>query len=436
MAIARSTASSEGLVAVARELVLVCGVGTQNSGNDASYEVVLDLLRRFRGEEQSVLVTPFPDGAVPIAARTGARIVRLRQNSSGLRGGTKAARAIDAVLSEVTRLREVARTVRGASLLVVTGTGIFDDFGEPPWNMPYALLVWALAARAARVPFACVGAGAGPIVNPVSRVLMAGAARLMTEVSYRDADSLRYMEGIGAGRADARVCPDVVFAHDLPDVPAAQPTRARATVGVGVMAYGGWSKTGDGDVYEAYLAMLATVVDEIVRAGDRVRLIVGQPIDLSVAEDLLVRLAPEVATVVEPATYEEMPGLLRVMGECDVVLATRYHNVVSALLVRRPVVSLSYAPKNAEVLRALGIEGSDRAIEEADAVWVLERLRAIRTGRTGLPPEADDKLTEWSGLVRVEVDRIARLRASVRRGPLRLTPARRRAFESGTQGSA
>ena len=236
---------------------------------------------------------------------------------------------------------------------------------------------------------------------------MAFAARGMSRVTYRDADSLTYMEGIGAGRPEATVCPDVVFAHPPPDAAEPAPTAGRVTVGVGVMAYGGWSNPGEGDVYQRYLAMLTEVVTGIVQAGDAVRLLVGQPIDLPTAQLLLSGLSPEIAAQVEPAEFREMPGLLETVGQCDLVVATRYHNVVAALLMRRPVVSLSYAPKNAVLLRDVGMSEFDRRVEDADAGWVLARVRGLRSGKARLPADADARLTDWGSRVRAEVARVS-----------------------------
>lgn len=394
------------------ELVLVCGAGILNSGNDASFRVVLDLLREVRGQEPTLLVTPFAEGAAAIAEETEARVVRLRQDLTVHRErGGRAAIARGVLGGEVRQVESMIRAVGEASLVVVTGTGIFDDYGERPWHMPYALLSWVVAARAARVPFACLAVGAGPIANPLSRRLMNLAARLMTRISYRDEDSRAFMADIGAGRDDATVCPDVVFAHPVPASPAADPTAAQATVGVGVMAYDGWDRAGSGAVHNRYVEMMAEVVTAVVESGDRVRLLIGQPIDIPTAEQLFGMLPPHVAERVEPAQFEPMPGLLRAIGACDLVVATRYHNVVAALLMRRPVVSLSYAPKNAELLRAFGCDTAmcDRSLEEADAGWVIERLRAVRTGRMGLPDDADARLMQWAEQVREEVRRVSDL---------------------------
>ncbi len=384
--------------------VLLCGVGTGNVGNDASLATAVDLIRAERPRADFRVATPFPDGARNLLDLP---VLPMRQNMTQyLNLGSRGAIVKAIALGEVRRLREAAILVRSADLLVVTGTGIFDDFGENPWNMPYALLSWTGLARLYRRPFAFLAVGAGPVVNPVSRLLFVVAARLATLVSYRDEGSLQFMKGIGAEREDARVCPDLVFGMERPAARAANPSAQRLVVGVGVMLYGGWSAEGEGPIYEKYVECLVDVVDRLVGQGHAVRFLVGQPCDLPVVEEVIRRSRPALRTSLRLPSIVDLRGLLEAVGETDLVIATRYHNVVAALMMNRPVVSLSYAPKNADLLATAEVFGFDRPIEQATADWVLERVEQIRGGRSGFSEPAWRIVGGWGDAVRAEVRRV------------------------------
>lgn len=386
------------------EIVLLCGVGTGNVGNDASFATVRAIIESECPGAQIVLATPFVDGAQQIV---DVPVVALRQDyTSHLGAGSPWRIALSVARGEGRRLRHLRLVQRRLSLIVVSGTGIFDDFSENPWNMPYALLTWALFARWIRRPFAFLAVGAGPVHNALSRRQFAIAARLATSVSYRDEASRDFMSGIGAGRADATVVPDVVFAHPVPAAPPADPRGQNPTVGVGVMAYGGWTQHGEGPVYEAYIATLAQLVTQLIQQGCGVRFLAGQPVDLSAVEDVIAACEGDAAgrlSVPEAAEVADFAGLLEAAGSTDLIVATRYHNIVAALMMRRPVVSLSYAPKNAALLASLDLENSDRPVEEADAAWISARIADIRAGRAGLTDEAHERLDVWGAQVGGEV---------------------------------
>jgi polysaccharide pyruvyl transferase WcaK-like protein len=75
------------------------------------------------------------------------------------------------LLKVPSRTLDIVRTlyqVRKFDIVVVPGTGILDDFGEPWYAMPYDLFKWSLAAMLGGRPFTFVSVGAGPIQHPLS----------------------------------------------------------------------------------------------------------------------------------------------------------------------------------------------------------------------------------------------------------------------------
>lgn len=389
----------------APRLLLICGVGTGNVGNDASLETVRGLFTQLRPDLEMVVATPFVDGAQSV---TDLPVVPVRQDLTVHRRlGSRTAIARAVVRAEGRRLVDVVRLLRSCDGVVVTGTGIFDDFGERPWNMPYALVTWTMLARLLRRPFVFMAVGAGPIHDRLSRALMVVAARLATAVSYRDAGSLRFMESVGAGRRDAVVCPDVVFAGPVPPRNRVAPVVEHARVGLGVMSYGGWSRIGEGPVYEAYVDRLVETVDRLARAGHEIRFLVGQPCDEPVVRDVISQSAPEVAEQLHEPAIGDFQDLLSEVVDTDVVVATRYHNVVAALMAARPVVSLGYAPKNADLLSELGLWDADRPVEEATVDWVVSRTE--RAAIDGLPRRTQARVAESAALVRAEARRVVAL---------------------------
>ena len=84
---------------------------------------------------------------------------------------------------------------------------------------------------------------------------------------------------------------------------------------------------------------------------------------------------------------DTLHGLMREMSQAEVVVASRYHNLVCALMVLRPAVSLGYAAKNAELLADFGLAGYDQPMCDFDVDVLDRQVRELRDRRVDLEPE-------------------------------------------------
>jgi polysaccharide pyruvyl transferase WcaK-like protein len=363
-------------------IVLLGGFGTGNIGNEASLAVAL---REFRGRVPGadiVVVCPGPED-VEQRHRVSAVSLSMGSRRFGASLGWRPARITARMIGELARWVSVFRFVRSASMVVVPGTGMLDDYSVGPLEMPYDLLGWSVVTRAARRPFAFVAVGAGPIDNPTSAKAMRFAARLATQVSYRDEISMRFMEAIGRDTSADCVTNDVVFGLVPPRAPAPRLGASSLSIGVGVMTYGGWSGAMTGEVYDRYVALAADMVTRMIRDGHRIRFLVGRASDSIAVEDIIRACLPNGVDRdhLEFRPVEDFEGLLAEIARTDVVIATRYHNLVGALLMDRSAISLSYADKNRALLERFGLGDLSRPLETADATWVLDCLGKLRDGR-------------------------------------------------------
>jgi polysaccharide pyruvyl transferase WcaK-like protein len=373
---------NEQLSTPKRRMIAFFGLfGTGNVGNEASLSSALQAARRIDPGAELVCVCARPDvvrdehgvSAVPIymadplpAAPPGPRVVRA------------AARP----LYELARWNAIYRFMRRVDVVLVPGTGILDDFGESPKGMPYHLFRWTTAAVLARRRFAFVSVGGGPITHALSRWLMKCAVRLSSYCSYRDDFSRRYMADIGASPVATPVTPDLVFA--LPRPESSRPPTENKTVGLGVMTYYGWGndpRTG-AEVFRTYIDRMAAIACRLLDDGHRVRILIGERCDQEAVGALstIIRSRRQGRIGVDRLIVEpimSMQDLLAQIAETDAVIGTRYHNVVGALMMNRPVVSLGYAAKFVDLMESVGL-GSychDAAAIDPDAVLAdLEKL--------------------------------------------------------------
>jgi polysaccharide pyruvyl transferase WcaK-like protein len=343
--------------AEAVRVALFGGFGIGNFGNDASLEATVNFLR-----------TEYPDAVLSsicsapglTADKFGLPTYPTSKAPSGL------LRLIDIALLRTPRTIwnwiYTLGLLKRFDTVLVAGTGVFDDYRDSPFGWPSRLLRWSLAARLRGVRLVFLSVGAGPIVNPISRLLMKISARLAAHRSYRDAESRTFMQSIGMDETNSPILPDLAFLLPAPHVQ--RDPGAPLTVGVGLMNYRGWR---DSDaVFDSYVATHVRLIQWIEAQGHKVRILIGQtPVDLKAVRAVEGGLGRTLMTP-EQENMNCFQDAMAAAAETDVVVASRYHVQIATLKVGRPLISLSYAPKNDSLLAEAGLGGFVQPVEQLD----------------------------------------------------------------------
>jgi polysaccharide pyruvyl transferase WcaK-like protein len=345
------------------------GLGSGNIGNDASMEAILGYLRTSHPE---AILDAMCGGPQVLRDRYGLRAVHAHwQTRLAERAGGPPGAAVKALSKAIDAVR-IATWVRRHDVVIVPGMGVLESsLPQRPWQFPYTMFVLCLAGRIFGTKVALVGVGATMIKARLTRWLFISAARLASYRSYRDTLSRDAMARQGVSTESDHVYADLAFA--LP-VPACGPGDPH-TVGVGVMDYNGRNedRARAAEIHASYVANLGSFVRWLVDGGHSVRLLVGDAngSDGQVVAQILADLAesrpglpPGRAISAPAATFDE---LLRAMAPAGSVVATRYHNVICALMLARPTISIEYSAKNSAVMAAMGVPGYCQSISSLDA---------------------------------------------------------------------
>ena len=357
------------------------GLGSGNIGNDASMESILGYLN---AEHPDAVVDAMCTGPEQLRDRYGIRAVPLlwcqqyEQRASGV-----TAIVIKAMSRGIDAFR-TASWVRRHDVVIVPGMGVLEaSLPLRPWQLPYSLFMLCLSGRVFGTKVALVSVGARAVNQRLTRLLYRSAARLAFYRSYRDTSSRDAMRRPGHRAGPDPVYPDLVFGMPMPEF---DPGDVK-TVGVGVMAYYG---NNDDDrsraeqIHRSYLAKMKDFTGWLVDHGYRVRLLVG---DANGSDDSVVReieadlrshrphLDPAQVVSEPVATYAD---LARAMAPAGSVVATRYHNIVCALQLCRPTISIGYAAKNLSLMTDMGLAEYCQSVNSLDVAMLIEQFNRLQ----------------------------------------------------------
>lgn len=361
--------------------------GTTNFGNESTLLALLSHLRTLLPATRFTAVCTHPEivaeahrvEAVPISPN-------LLRSWTPRNRWTKLLRKLCVgIPSEPYRWVKGFSALRDTQLLIVPGTNLLTDVDGLLGFGPYNLLRWALTARLRRCELVFLAVGAGPIHGRLGRLFVRGALTLAQSRSYRDRSTKDFLERIGFRTDGDPVIPDLAFSLPKPDAPEEDGGAFRApTVGLGVMAdpwkYGGSVGQVSGD-HAGYLASLVGVAQWFLGRGYDVRILIGDGADMSAVEDFR-RLLDGAVSEQEPGQIVERPilsldDLLAEIAACDLVVATRFHNILFALLADKPTVAVSFHHKCESLMRAMGLAEYCVDLDEVGADLLIRKVQEL-----------------------------------------------------------
>jgi polysaccharide pyruvyl transferase WcaK-like protein len=308
----------------------------------------------------------------------------------------------DARLSIVRVLRQISRKcrdpvwifrlLRDTDWVIVPGAGVLESTWARPWMMPYALYGLTLAARIRGTRIALINVGADRAHNRWTRWLVAQVARRAHYLTLRDQNSATALRGLGVETSYEQVYPDLAFA-----LPAQATQHPRCpSVGVGLINYFDWR--GSPAERENYERTMISLVEWLLEEGYAVRLLTGDMCDDPCLERVrgTIRgrhpdLDPD-RLIGDPA--RDLHELMKHMLDVEVVIGARYHNVVTALRLAKPILALSYAPKANEAVELFGQSLFKHRLDEIDLPRLKCQFKQLYSRRAEITDELRIKRTE------------------------------------------
>jgi polysaccharide pyruvyl transferase WcaK-like protein len=129
-----------------------------------------------------------------------------------------------------------------------------------------------------------------------------------------------------------------------------------------------------------------------------IRLLVGDGCDRPVIQEFRALLTMRLKTYDEEriidAPVSSVEQLLSQLASTDLVVATRFHNVLMALLLYKPVISISFHHKCASLMSEMGLAEYCHDINHMNADRLIEQFQDVERNAEKLKPLIRQKVEQ------------------------------------------
>jgi polysaccharide pyruvyl transferase WcaK-like protein len=275
-----------------------------------------------------------------------------------------------------------------------------------PLGAPYQLYKWCQIAKIGGAQILFLSVGVGPIMNRISRFLMLRALKMADYRSYRETAAFNYLKEIGFDTSRDFLYPDLVFSLPKESLPGPKGTSSNPIiVGLGLISYHGWSyDPGLGeDIYQAYFSKIKSFASWLFSKGFIVCLIFGDKDDRRPVNEFIAFVNKQGQTAWrERLIAEEIANVSQLfdrLAQTDLVVASRFHNVLCALMLEKPVISLGYHEKNDNLMTEMGLEKFCHNIEQFTLEKLVEQFECHESDMKQAVQQIHDKNEQYRQLL-------------------------------------
>jgi polysaccharide pyruvyl transferase WcaK-like protein len=302
-------------------------------------------------------------------------------------------------VGELSFLVSARRIVRSLDRLVVCGGGQLTELGGS-WKFPYTLFKWLRLAKSAGVRCTVVNVGAGPLSRRLSRFFIRHALREADYVSFRDGQSLALARQIGfIGNSD--VFPDSAYSLEVLTPNRGSSERgSQSMVGIAPVPYRDprvHPRERDCVAYDDFIQKLATFALWLNRDSYSLALFsTDLGVDPLAIEDLKTTLQRSHGNVIpEICCVKSVKDLCSTIAAMDYVVTCRFHGVVFAHLLNKPVMAISHHPKVTILMNDLGLSRYCVDIARFDSSVLMDTFGSLVSHAEDIRSCMADKLAAY-----------------------------------------
>ncbi|HEY6945954.1 MAG TPA: polysaccharide pyruvyl transferase family protein [Candidatus Acidoferrum sp.] len=368
------------------KIALFGAFGVGNLGNECTLQALLYNIRRYVPHAEISCICPGPEETRSAYKIPSSLIKEMPLSPIKNRTLRLLRRIFVGVPMELFRWCKVIARLKDVDLLVMAGTGMLGDFGIAPLGLHYEILKWTIAAKLCRCKVIFLSVGAGPLRQALSRYFVKAALSCADYRSYRDEFSKDYLQSIRFHAEGDHVYPDLAFSFPTDTLPrGSDHSGDKPIIGLGLITYFNrrCDSSEDETIYRDYLKKVANFVAWLLERKYTVRLLIGDvSYDQRARQDLRIILeergfnCSNGSIIDAPASSVE--EVLSQLAATDLVVASRFHNILLALMLGKPVLAISYHEKVDALMADAGLVEFCQNIERIDLEKMIGQFGVLR----------------------------------------------------------
>ena len=315
-----------------------------------------------------------------------------------------------AVFAEFAFFIDSYRAVKCFDLLIVSGGGQLTERGGP-WSFPYALFVWSLIAKLAGLRWVFLNVGAGPLKHRLSRFFVLRALNAADYISFRDRQSQELARNLGfSGKSD--VFPDNVYGLRVAVSSIPAKSNSRAVVGFAPMPYPFCDllkcPSDVMSIQNDLTSRLSSFASFLSSHSYSLELFASDmKADPQAIEDLRRVLRQEHHLVLpEYKSVRSVDELLARMATMDYIVTCRFHGVVLAHLLNKPVMAIAHHPKVTHLMSALGLSKYCLEMDTAMPDQLMETFHSVVRDAEAIKASMAASLKEYRSESAMQFDQL------------------------------
>jgi len=153
--------------------------------------------------------------------------------------------------------------------------------------------------------------------------------------------------------------------------------------------------------YGAYLETLVEFVKWLLAREYDIRLLIGDFVDRSATREFRSLLRERSVTYDQERIIDEpiesVEDLLSQLAATDIVVGTRFHNVLLSLLLNKPSIAISFHHKCSSLMSQMGLSEYCQDIKQLDADKLIEQFCQLEKNTSSLKHAIGERVADCCG---------------------------------------
>ena len=272
--------------------------------------------------------------------------------------------------------KETRDILKKSTCVVIGGGGIIQDTYKKSL-IHYLGYIFVSHFLNKKIVLYCVGCAA--IHQQSNKYLVNKIFNFVDLISVRDEDSKKLLENIGLENVISIYDPsfNIKFKKNNENVK----TNQRKKIGISVIPY--YDKrywpVSNNKIYSKYKRTIEKIINELTSTKYNVCIIPTTAWDINVAKDI-VKNVKDKSSVRILYSYDEN-DLMNHIDEMDILITTRYHSLIFAISMEKPVIAIDYHPKTKSLIDRFNLHKYAVSIDEINSKRILDLVGKIENDR-------------------------------------------------------